>query len=400
MPLEWIDIPSTIATASPRMTDTKLFSEFRLRDVVLKNRIVASPMWQYAGRDGFPTDWHLMHYGRLADGGAGLVLQEGANVERRGRGTVGDLGLWDDRFIEPLRRIVALVRANGATPGAQIMHCGRKARTKPPTEGRGRLERSDAIPDWDEWRPVAPSAVPLKEEHEPPRALETSEVQDVVAAFVAAAGRADAAGYDVLELHGAHGYLIHQFLSPATNLRTDRYGGSFENRIRFLTETVEGVRGVWPSGKPLFVRLSCIDNVGWTIDDTVALARILKGLGVDLIDCSSGGLAGSPLLEGVTPEYGYQVEYAAHVRREANIATAAVGLIVHADHAERILGADEADLIALGRELIYNPNWPIDAAQKLGADPQFAHTPARTAFWLRGRALSKPDLTPSTFTRK
>lgn len=382
------------------MSETKLFSELSLRDVSLKNRIVASPMWQYAGRDGFPTDWHLMHLGRLADGGAGLVFQEGTNVERRGRGTIGDLGLWDDAFIEPLARIVRLIRANGATPAIQLMHCGRKARTKPPAEGRGLLQRSDAIPDWDEWHPIAPSAVPLKEGLEPPRDMSLTDVQDVIAAFVAAAARADRAGYDVAEVHGAHGYLVHQFLSPLTNRRTDRYGGSFENRIRFLTEIVEGVRGVWPAGKPLLVRLSCIDNAGWEMDDTIRLCRILKGLGVNLMDCSTGGLVGSPLPSGAVPAYGYQVDYAAQVHREAAIATSAVGLIVHAEQAERILQEDAADLIMIGRELMYNPNWPLDAAQKLGADPGFDRLPARTGFWLRSRAAAKPDLVPSTFAAR
>ena len=192
--------------------------------------------------------------------------------------------------------------------------------------------------------------------------------------------------------------MIYQFLSPAANRRTDVYGGPFENRIRFLAEIVEGVRGVWPKGKPLFVRLSCIDYAGWEIEDILALARVLKQSGVDVIDCSTGGLVGSPLPEGVTPDYGYQVDYAARVRAAADIAT--VGLIVHADHAERILQDGAADLIAIGRELMYNPNWPIDVAQKFGADPDFAATPARAGFWLRGRARDKPDLTPSTYARK
>jgi 2,4-dienoyl-CoA reductase-like NADH-dependent reductase (Old Yellow Enzyme family) len=380
------------------MSETKLFSTLTLRGITLKNRIVASPMWQYSGIEGFPTDWHLMHLGRLADGGAGLVFQEGTTVERRGCGTVGDLGIWDDQYVEPLTRIVALARANGTVPGIQLMHAGRKARTKPPTEGRGPLLRSDAIPDWDNWHPVAPSAIPLKEGMEAPRGLTLSEVGDVIDAFVSATRRARQAGYDVLEIHGAHGYLIHEFLSPLVNQRTDRYGGSFHNRIRFLTELVEGVRAVWDRNKPVLVRLSCIDNAGWEIGDTVALARVLKKLGVDAIDCTSGGLIGSPLPNGAVADYGYQVHYAAQVRREADIATVAVGLIVHAAHAEQILQEGSADLVAIGRELIYNPAWPIDAAQKLGADPSFSQIPERAAFWLRGRAAAKPDLKPSTFS--
>jgi len=379
------------------MTETMLFSEFNLRDVAFKNRIVASPMWQYCGKEGFPTDWHLMHLGRLADGGSGLVCQEGTVVEPRGRGSQGDLGLWDDKYVEPLSRIVALVRANGAVPGIQLMHAGRKARRKPPTEGRGPMERSAGIPDWDAWHPIAPTGKVLDGEPEAPREMDLSDVTFVIDSFAAAAARARRAGYDVINLHAAHGYLIHSFLSPLTNDRKDRYGGRFENRIRFLMEIVEGVRGVWDDSKPVVLRLSCIDNAGWEIEHTIALARLLRAAGVDAIDCSSGGLLGSPLPTGVVPAYGYQVKYAAHVRREAGIPTMAVGLIVHAAQAEQILQDGSADMVALARELIYNPNWPIDAAQKLGADPGFARTPPRTGFWLARRAATKPDLVPSTF---
>ncbi len=375
--------------------ETRLFSQFALRDVVFKNRIMAAPMWQYCGEGGFPTDWHLMNLGRLADGGAGLVFQEGTTVERRGCGTVGDIGLWDDKYVPAMERLAAIMRANGAVPGIQLMHAGRKARQKPPTEGRGRLEPNGDMADWDAWQPVSASAVEIKDPLDTPRALTLSEVKDVIDAFVSAAARSRRAGYDVIELHGAHGYLIHQFLSPLTNQRTDRYGGGFENRIRFLTEIVEGVRSVWDDAKPLIVRLSCIDNSGWEIGHTIDLVRILKGLGVDAIDCSAGGLVGSPLPSGAVPDYGYQVEYAAHVRREAPIATIAVGLIVHAQQAEQILADGAADMVALARELIYNPNWPIDAAQKLGAG--FEQAPGRAGFWLAHRAATKPDLVPSTF---
>jgi 2,4-dienoyl-CoA reductase-like NADH-dependent reductase (Old Yellow Enzyme family) len=380
------------------MAQAKLFLPMEMRGISLKNRVVASPMWQYVGVNGFPTDWHLMHLGRLADGGSGLVLQEATSVERRGCGTVGDLGLWDDKFIPPLARIVSLVRANGAVPGIQLGHAGRKARTKPPFEGKDGLQPGN-IADWEAWHPVAPSAIPLTEGGEPPRALSTAEVVEVADAFISAARRARQAGYDLLEIHSAHGYLLHEFLSPTVNRRGDRYGGSFQNRTRLLLEITEGIRSVWDADKPLFVRLSCIDNAGWELDDTVKLARALKGLGVDAIDCSSGGLTGSPLPKGTVPPYGYQVQYSAHVRRDAQIATIAVGLIVHAAHAERILQENSADLIALGRELIYNPSWPMDAAQKLSADPSFSQIPERTAYWLRGRAAAKPDLLPSTFSR-
>jgi 2,4-dienoyl-CoA reductase-like NADH-dependent reductase (Old Yellow Enzyme family) len=379
------------------MSQNVLFSEFAVRGVRLRNRVVVSPMWQYAGRQGYPTDWHLMHLGRLADGGAGMVFQEGTTVERRGCGTMGDLGIWDDAFIAALARLASTIKSNGSVPAIQLMHAGRKARTSTPMEGRKPLERSAEVPDWDEWEPVAPSAVPLREGLPAPRALSTAEVQDVVLSFVNAVARAFRAGYEVVELHAGHGYLLHQFLSASTNRRTDRYGGSFENRTRVLREIVEGARSVWPDDRGLFVRLSVADGAGWDVEDTLALSRRLLSMGVDVIDCSSGGLVGSPMDAAVPLSYGYQVAYASRVRRETGGRTMAVGLIVHAEHAERIVAEGHADLVAVGREVLYNPNWPIDAAVKLGVDDPFALTNHRTAYWLRRRVESVPDLSPSTF---
>jgi 2,4-dienoyl-CoA reductase-like NADH-dependent reductase (Old Yellow Enzyme family) len=378
---------------------TCLFSPFELRDVALKNRIVAGPMWQYAGRRGRPNDWHLMNLGRLADGGAGLVFQEGTTVERRGCGTVGDLGLWNDDSIEFYKRIVALVSSCGAVPGIQLMHAGRKARQKPPAQGRGALERTPDIEDWDSWDVIAPSAIPQAKDLPMPRAMTLGDIQQVIGAFTSAARRADQIGYRVMELHAAHGYLLHEFLSPISNLRTDAYGGSFENRIRMLLDVVEGVRSVWPQGKPLLMRLSCVDGdaAGWTIEDTYALVRLLHARGVDLIDCSSGGIDGSPLTKGLATSYGYQAELAAAVRRETGVPTSAVGLIVHPYQAEQMLVDGKSDLVSLARELIYNPNWPMDAAQKLGDDQGFNVMQRRGAFWLERRALTVPDLVPSTF---
>jgi 2,4-dienoyl-CoA reductase-like NADH-dependent reductase (Old Yellow Enzyme family) len=376
--------------------ENRLFSPMTIRGVTWKNRVMLSPMWQYCGVDGYPTDWHLMNLGRFADGGAGLVFQEGTTVEFRGCGSPGDLGIWDDAYIEPLRRIVNLVRTNGAVPAIQLMHAGRKARQKAPFEGRGSLEYSPEIRNWDQWELIAPSARPA-EGAEVPREMTLGDISAVIQSFVDAARRAKAAGYDVMELHGGHGYLIHQFLSPDSNRRSDRYGGSFDNRIRFLEELVEGVRSVWPADKPLFLRLSCVDGAGWEMEDSIALTRRLMPLGVDLIDCSSGGLAGSPLPAGQAATYGYQVPYSAALRRETGVLTAAVGLIVHAEQAEAILANGDADLVALAREMIYNPNWAIDAAQKLGVDPTFAVTRRRTAFWLDRRASTVPGLVPSTF---
>lgn len=379
------------------MAQTQLFSELELRGVRLKNRVVASPMWQYLGEEGHPTDWHLMHLGRLANGGAGLVFQEGTTVERVGRGTLGDIGIWDDAFVPGLSRLTAAMRANGTTPGIQLMHAGRKARQKPPPEGRGPLERRPEIPDWDAWTPSGPSAVSLAPGEVPPREMSLADIQFTIESFAAAAGRALRCGYEVVELHAAHGYLLHSFLCEATNRRTDAYGGSFEKRARLLVDTVDAVRELWPDDKPLFVRLSCIDPSGWTMEDTVALTRLLMAHGVDAIDCTSGGLAGSPLPSGVSATYGYQAGYAEHLRRETGVRTMAVGLIVHAAHAERLLQDGAADLVAIGRELLYNPNWAIDAAQKLGAEVGFAVSDPRTAHWLSRRAQTVPGLTPSTF---
>jgi 2,4-dienoyl-CoA reductase-like NADH-dependent reductase (Old Yellow Enzyme family) len=378
------------------MKDTVLFSDLTLRGVRLKNRIVASPTWQYMGERGYPSDWHLMNLGRLADGGAGLIFQEGTNVERRGCGTLGDLGLWDESFVEPLVRLVSAIRDCGAVPGIQLMHAGRKARQRRPWEGRGALERTPDIQDWDEWEVIGPSAVPQAEGYPIPRPMSLGDIQDVTNAWIAAAERAARIGYEVLEIHAAHGYLLHQFLSPASNVRKDRYGGSFENRIRLLVEIAEGIRAVWPMSRPLFVRLSCVDEAGWTIEDSIALTKVLSELGVDVIDCTTGGITGSPL-QGRVLDYGYQVEFAAHIRRATGIRTTAVGLIVHADHAERILANGEADLVALARELMHNPNWPLDAAQKLGIDRPFSAASAKLGFWLQKRAASMPSFTPSTF---
>ena len=380
------------------MKHSHLFSPYTLRGVSLKNRVVVSPMWQYVGRQGFPTDWHLMHLGRYADGGAGLVFQEGTTVERRGCGTLGDVGIWDDKYVEPLSRLARIITDNGSVPGIQLMHAGRKARMSTPMEGRRPLARSPEITDWDEWEPVAPSPLPLREGAVAPRPMSEQDVQDVIAAFMLAAERANLAGYEVAELHAGHGYLVHQFLSRATNQRTDRYGGSFQNRTRMLKEIVEAVRSVWPDDKPLFVRLSVDDGGGWDVDDTVRLVTELTPMGVDLVDCSSGGLVGSPMEGAREYSYGYQVDYAAEVKRRTGTATMAVGLIVHPELAEQIVADGSANLVAVARELLYNPNWPLDAALKLGVEDPYAITSMRTAYWLRRRAETVPGLVPSTFT--
>ncbi|HEY0418214.1 MAG TPA: NADH:flavin oxidoreductase/NADH oxidase [Acetobacteraceae bacterium] len=377
------------------MTAPLLFSPLAIRDATLKNRVVVAPMHQYSAMRGVPTDWHLMNIGRFAAGGAGLVFIESTKVERRGCGTLGDVGLWDDRFIGPMRRLADFIRAHGAVAGLQIGHSGRKARMQRPWEGGKPLERSPEIDDWDEWEPVAPSALPGGKGEPVPRALSRAEIPALVEAWGQAARRADAAGIEVLEIHAAHGYLIHQFLSPEANRRNDEYGGTPENRMRFAIEVVESVRARWPARKPLFLRLSVEDDAGWGPEQSVALARIVGPKGVDVIDCSGGGITGRPLAG--RSGYGYQVPFAETLRAEAGIMSMAVGLIVHAQQAEAILQKGQADLIALAREILYNPNWPMDAARKLGVEEPFALVPPPQRHWLAGRARSAPEVVPSTY---
>jgi 2,4-dienoyl-CoA reductase-like NADH-dependent reductase (Old Yellow Enzyme family) len=338
-----------------------------------------------------------MNAGRFAAGGAGLVFIESTKVERRGCGTIGDLGLWHDDFIPQFRPLADFIRRHGAVPGIQLGHAGRRARLERPWEGGRPLTPSPEIADWDAWQPIGPSALSAGEGEPPPHALSREEIPAVVAAWGEAAARADAAGFEALELHGAHGYLIHQFLSPLANRRSDDYGGSELNRMRFAIEIVEAVRARWPGHKPLFLRLSVEDDAGWGPAQSVALARLVKPKGVDVIDCSSGGMLGRPVVSAGPVGYGYQVPYAERLRQEAGIMSMAVGLIVHADQAEQILQQGKADLVALAREILYNPNWPMDAAQKLGVDQRFELMPPPYSYWLAKRASSAKGITPSTY---
>ena len=379
------------------MSQPLLFTPLALRGLTLKNRVVVAPMHQYAAVAGMPTDWHLMNAGRYAAGGAGLVIVESTKIERRGCGTVGDLGLWDDRFIAPLARIVELVRQCGSACGIQLGHSGRKSRSARPWEGGRPLTENPGIADWDQWELVAPSALPADERSPVPRALTIAEIRQLALDWGAAAARADKAGFDVVEIHGAHGFLIHQFLSPQANQRTDEYGGSLENRMRFALEVSRCVRANWPEHKPLFMRLSVDDDAGWGPAESVALARELKACGVDIIDCSAGGILARPV-SSAPIGYGYQVPFARAIRQQAGIGSMAVGLIVHHDQAEAILQSGDADLIALAREMLYNPNWAMDAAQKMGIDPGFAMVPDAYGWWLGKRAAAMPQLRPSTHT--
>ncbi len=379
------------------MTETLLFSPLTLRGVTLRNRIVVPPLHQYSAVKGFPTDWHVVNAGKFAAGGAGLVIVESTKVERRGCGTMGDLGLWDDHFVEPLKRITTFIKQQNSVPGIQLGHSGRKARASRPWEGDRSLERTPDIDDWDDWTPVAPSAIAHSEKWGVPHALSTQEVKALVQAWGQAARRAHEAGFEVLEIHGAHGYLVHQFLSPLANQRTDEYGGTEANRMRFAIEIVEAVRVHWPDHKPLFIRLSVEDNAGWGPEQSAALARILKTKGVDVVDCSSGGITDRAPILGTEIKFGYQVPLSEYIRQHADIMTMAVGLIIHGDQAEQILRENKADLIAVGREIMSNPNWPMDAAHKLGVDGPFRHVPPQFGYWLGNRAKRGFGTQPSTW---
>jgi 2,4-dienoyl-CoA reductase-like NADH-dependent reductase (Old Yellow Enzyme family) len=340
-----------------------LFSPLTLRDLTLRNRIGVSPMCQYSSVDGFASDWHLVHLGGLATGGAGLVIAEATAVLPEGRISPHDLGLWHDDHMPMLRRITQFVKAQGAAVGVQLAHAGRKASTARPWEGGGTVR-----PEQGGWTTVmAPSAIRYSERYPEPQALDAAGIAAVIAGFRDAAARAITSGFDVIELHAAHGYLLHSFLSPLTNHRDDAYGGSFANRSRLLLDVVDAVRSVWPATHPLFVRVSATDwaEGGWEVQDTVVLARALAERGVDVLDCSSGGLVAH---QRIPLGPGYQVPLAARVKHEAGVRTAAVGLITEAAQAAAIVAEEQADLVLMARALLRNPRWPLEAARSLGAD--------------------------------
>ncbi|MEO5718201.1 MAG: NADH:flavin oxidoreductase/NADH oxidase [Chthoniobacterales bacterium] len=344
-----------------------LFSPLSLRGVEFRNRIVVSPMCQYSSADGFANDWHLVHLGSRAVGGAALVFTEAAAVTEEGRISPEDLGIWKDAQIEMLSRIFKFIAAQGAVPAMQLAHAGRKASTSAPWKGGNPVGPAEGG-----WSPIyGPSPLPFTEDYQTPQELDRSGIERIRTAFVDAARRAQEAGAQVVEIHAAHGYLLHSFLSPLSNQRTDDYGGSFENRIRFLCETTAAVRQVWPEKFPLFVRISSTDwtEGGWSGDDSVALAIKLKSLGVDLIDCSSGGNVPQAKIP-VGP--GYQLPFAARIRREAGIATGAVGMITAPEQADQIVRMGEADLVLMAREFLRHPYWPLNSARPLH---QTAETP-------------------------
>jgi 2,4-dienoyl-CoA reductase-like NADH-dependent reductase (Old Yellow Enzyme family) len=339
-----------------------LFDPIAFRDVSLSNRIIVSPMCQYSSTDGFPNDWHIVHLGSRAIGGAGLVFTEAAAVTADGRISPDDLGIWNDVHVGAFQRLVRFVKGEGSAAGIQLAHAGRKASTHRPWGGQGTVP-----PEQGGWQPIGPTGEPFASNYPTPRAMTRDDIAGVVDAFREAARRALLAGFDVVEVHAAHGYLIHEFLSPLTNTRTDQYGGSFDGRVRLCLEVVDAVRTIWTDERPLFVRISATDWVagGWDVDQSVELARRLQARGVDLIDCSSGGnVARADIPIGP----GYQVQFAARVRQEVGVRTGAVGMITTPQQADEIVRAGQADCVLLAREMLRNPYWPLSAARELGHD--------------------------------
>lgn len=377
--------PDTVPAEVPAAV--RLFEPLALRGLQLKNRIVISPMMQHAAPGGLATAWHLVHLGKFALGGAGLVFTESTAVAPTGRIGANDLGLWADEQIAPLKTVVDFLHAHGAAVGVQIGHAGRKAGSEALWDGGAALSPQAMQVVDARWRRLGPSAVAAGPGWSVPEAMDEEALAQALDAFTSAAQRADAAGFDVLELHFGHGYLVASFLSPVSNQRRDAWGGSRVGRMRLALEVAAAVRQVWPAHKPLFCRLSCVDGAqgGWGMDDTVVLARALKAEGVDVIDCSSGGLSEQTHALPVARGLGFQVPFAQRVRQEAGIATQAVGLIVDPAQAEAILAQGAADLVAIGREALADPYWPLHAQSALCPDAQFRSWPRPHGVWLAKR---------------
>lgn len=379
---------------------TKLFSEFTLRGVTVKNRIVISPMGTYSAENGYPVPFHHAHYANFAMGGAGLVMVEQTSVTRRGRITNGDLGLWEDGHIAGFRPIVSHLKSYGAKVGVQINHGGRKCSMQRAFRGNGPLTERDRAMGEESWVPLAPSALPLDSDWLMPEAITADHIEGLRMAWVAAAKRAVLAGFDLIEIHMAHGYLLQNFLSPLANHRTDAYGGSLENRMRFPLEVVRAVRAVVPASMPMFARISATDWIegGWTLEDSVVFARELKAAGIDVVDCSSGGnLRSGATNASLGRGPGYQVPFADRIRADVDIATAAVGMIRTPEFAERILQEGRADLICIARQALFDPFWAHHAAETLGVTNGFKDWPVQYGWWLEkwGKALAANGETPS-----
>lgn len=349
-------------------------------------------MCQYSAVDGFANDWHLVHLGRFALGGAGIIFVEATSVSPEGRITHGCLGLWSDDHVSGLRRIADFIREHGAVPAIQLGHAGRKASSQRPWFGNGPLDDSDFERGDMPWEIIGPSPVALQAGWMVPRAIDRGDMDCLIAAWEAAARRAMLAGFEVIEIHAAHGYLLHSFLSPLSNRRDDEYGGSRKARARFPLELVAAVRAAWPRDRPLFVRISAVDGIegGWTLEDTIWFAGRLKGLGVDVIDCSSGGIGGSSTVARIKREPGYQVPFAGSVRHRVGIPTMAVGLILDSSQAESILADGSADIVAVGRQALVEPNWPHHALDALEGDAPVSYSawPRQAGWWLVRRQRS------------
>lgn len=374
-----------------------LFRPVKLRSIEARNRVVISPMCQYSAHEGHMDDWHVVHLGRFATGGAGIVFTEATAVQKSGRITHGCPGLWTDSQIPVHARITEFAKRNGAVPAIQLAHAGRKSGMQRPWFGNGPLNDADLNRGDMLWTPVGPTALPVAEGWPMPHALSERDIEQLIADFVSAAKRALAAGYLIAEVHGAHGYLLHSFLSPLSNKRNDKYGGDLAGRMRLALEVTAAVRAVWPDDLPLFFRTSAVDGTpeGWSLEDTVVLATELKRIGVDVMDCSSSGIAGSATASVPKKRQpGFQVGYAERVRKDADMVTMAVGLITHPNQAEEILAQGRADLIAIGREALVNPMWALHAAQTLGMDPQFDMWPEQSGWWLASRAKTSDFYTP------
>lgn len=381
-------------TSSP-----KLFEPMKLRELTTRNRVVISPMCQYSAYDGHMDDWHLVNLGRFAIGGAGIIFTEATAVQKSGRITHGCPGLWTDSQIAGHARLTHFARRNGAIPAIQLGHAGRKSGMQRPWFGNGPLNDDDFRRGDMPWTPVGPSEIPVAEGWPVPHALTSQDIATLIEDFKSAAQRALVAGYQIAEIHGAHGYLVHSFLSPLSNKRTDEYGGDLAGRMRLALQIAKAVREVWPDNLPLFFRTSAVDGTpeGWTLDDTVVLAAELKALGVDVMDCSSSGIAGAAtagLKHKRQP--GFQVGYADRVRKDVGMATMAVGLITHPQQAEEILQEGSADLIAIGREALVNPMWALHAAHALGQDTGFDTWPEQSGWWLAGRQATSDFYQPDT----
>jgi 2,4-dienoyl-CoA reductase-like NADH-dependent reductase (Old Yellow Enzyme family) len=362
-----------------------LFQPMKIRGVELRNRIVVSPMAMYCGEDGYPTSFHLLHYGKFALGGAGTVFIEETAVSREGRITNGCLGLWEDKQVDALRPITSALRAHGSVPAIQIAHGGRKGSTQRAWEGNGPLTAENIANGDEAWMPVGPSDKAFADGWLVPHALSHAGMQKVRDEFAATALRALDAGFEIIEIHMAHGYLLQSFLSPLANVRTDEYGGSLANRMRFPLEVTDAVRRALPDHVPLFVRISATDWVegGWTLDDSVLLSRELSNRGVDVIDCSSGGnLAGGATNSSLSRGPGYQVPFAARIRAETGALTQAVGFIRSPEFAEQVLQEGNANLIAIGRQMLFNPFWARHAAEALGVEHHFENWPQQYGWWL------------------